>query len=106
MPAVSPQGLAGVYGAANPKALTTTLCDAGRGGDAPHSFRLCAPAQIVWSRCLALASRGGATACQPAAEELSPDGDTTQSDRSPGRARSKPKKPSRAERRTYQVLSW
>ena len=36
---------------------------------------------------------------------LSPDGDTTQSDRSPGRARSKPKKPLRAERRVFPGVS-
>jgi len=36
---------------------TTTLRGANRGGDSPHWHRLCAPAQVVWSRCPSLASR-------------------------------------------------
>ena len=63
MPAVSPQGLAGVYGAATPETLTTTLRDAGRAEMRPLTSPLRAgPSRVVltpvagvkgWSACLA-----------------------------------------------------
>ena len=56
----------GTYGAAPPTALTTTLRDADRGGDAPHSYRLCAPAQVAWSRRPSLAPRERSACGQPA----------------------------------------
>ena len=79
------------------EALTTALRVAGQGGDTPYSQCLCAPAQVVWSRCPSLRI-GGWRACAPTGVHGHPQSPWRR--RPPGRARSKPKKPLRAERRT------
>ncbi len=56
--------------------LTTALRVAGQGGDTPYSQCLCAPAQVVWSRCPSLASRDGEPVSSTGTQDtLSPDGD-------------------------------
>jgi len=82
--------------------LTTTLRGADRGGDSPHLHRLCASAQVVWSL-----TESGPPLPAPDRAQVTYRGDDGVSPRAlPGRARSKPKNPLRAERRMCPVLSW
>ena len=78
------------------------LRGADRGGDSPHLHRLCASAQVVWSL-----TESGPPLPAPDRAQVTYRGDDGVSPRAlPGRARSKPKNPLRAERRMYPVLSW